>query len=85
MLFRLVACCNTLCCITRYFQEHQKRVMGTDGGENSFILIDRVKNPNAVTMSRTGGLLSHAGHIDGLKLTVRNAGRNITVWIYTFT
>jgi muramoyltetrapeptide carboxypeptidase LdcA involved in peptidoglycan recycling len=30
----------------------QKRVMGTDGGENSYVLIDRVKNPNGVVMSR---------------------------------
>jgi len=30
----------------------QKKVMGTDGGENSYILIDRVKNPNGVVMSR---------------------------------
>lgn len=30
----------------------QRRVMGTDGGENSYLLIDRVKNPNAVVMSR---------------------------------
>jgi len=30
----------------------QKKVMGTDGGENSFTLIDKVKNPNAVVMSR---------------------------------
>lgn len=30
----------------------QKKVMGTDGGENSYVLIDRVKNPNAVVMSR---------------------------------
>ncbi|CAE8704283.1 unnamed protein product, partial [Polarella glacialis] len=30
----------------------QKKIMGTDGGENSFVLIDRVKNPNAVVMSR---------------------------------
>jgi len=33
-------------------QDHQKKVMGTDGGENSFLLIDRVKSPNAVVMSR---------------------------------
>jgi len=32
--------------------QEQKKVMGTDGGENSFLLIDRVKNPNAVVMSR---------------------------------
>jgi len=30
----------------------QKRVMGTDGGPNTFILIDKVKNPSAVVMSR---------------------------------
>jgi len=30
----------------------QKKVMGTDGGENSYMLIDRVKNPNGVVMSR---------------------------------
>mmetsp|Transcript_77461 Transcript_77461/g.217219 ORF Transcript_77461/g.217219 Transcript_77461/m.217219 type:complete len:203 (+) Transcript_77461:65-673(+) len=30
----------------------QKRVMGTDGGENSFTLKDKVNNPNAVVMSR---------------------------------
>lgn len=30
----------------------QKKVMGTDGGQNSFVLIDRVTNPNAVVMSR---------------------------------
>jgi len=32
--------------------DEQKKVMGTDGGENSFLLIDRVKSPNAVVMSR---------------------------------
>jgi len=30
----------------------QRKVMGTDGGENSYLLIDRVKNPNGVVMSR---------------------------------
>mmetsp|Transcript_52874 Transcript_52874/g.149919 ORF Transcript_52874/g.149919 Transcript_52874/m.149919 type:complete len:87 (-) Transcript_52874:126-386(-) len=30
----------------------QKKVMGTDGGPNSFVLIDKVANPNAVVMSR---------------------------------
>lgn len=33
-------------------EDQQKKVMGTDGGENSFTLIDKVKNPNAVVMSR---------------------------------
>lgn len=33
-------------------ESDQRRVMGTDGGENSYLLIDRVKNPNAVVMSR---------------------------------
>jgi len=32
---------------------NQRKVMGTDGsGENSYLLIDRVKNPNGVVMSR---------------------------------
>mmetsp|Transcript_1664 Transcript_1664/g.3861 ORF Transcript_1664/g.3861 Transcript_1664/m.3861 type:complete len:92 (+) Transcript_1664:1002-1277(+) len=33
-------------------ESDQKKVMGTDGGENSYLLVDRVKNPNAVVMSR---------------------------------
>jgi len=33
-------------------ESDQKKVMGTDGGENSYMLIDRVKNPNGVVMSR---------------------------------
>jgi len=33
-------------------ERDQKKVMGTDGGENSYVLIDRVKNPNGVVMSR---------------------------------
>merc|ERR1712224_154788 len=33
-------------------ENDQKNVMGTDGGENSFMLIDRAKNPNGVVMSR---------------------------------
>mmetsp|Transcript_82 Transcript_82/g.221 ORF Transcript_82/g.221 Transcript_82/m.221 type:complete len:208 (+) Transcript_82:77-700(+) len=33
-------------------EEQQKKVMGTDGGENSFVLKDKVNNPNAVVMSR---------------------------------
>uniref|UniRef100_A0A7S4RVM9 Uncharacterized protein n=1 Tax=Alexandrium monilatum TaxID=311494 RepID=A0A7S4RVM9_9DINO len=33
-------------------ESKQRKVMGTDGGENSYLLIDRVKNPNAVVMSR---------------------------------
>jgi len=32
---------------------NQRKVMGTDGsGENNYLLIDRVKNPNGVVMSR---------------------------------
>merc|ERR1719296_24385 len=34
----------------------QKKVMGTDGGENGFLLIGRVKNPNAVVMTRIRNL-----------------------------
>lgn len=41
--------------------EHQKKVMGTDGGENSFMLIDRVKSPNAVVMSRVRKLETGPG------------------------
>lgn len=33
-------------------ESDQKRVMGTDGGENSYMLLDRVKSPNGVVMSR---------------------------------
>mmetsp|Transcript_131256 Transcript_131256/g.292854 ORF Transcript_131256/g.292854 Transcript_131256/m.292854 type:complete len:204 (-) Transcript_131256:57-668(-) len=33
-------------------EDNQKKVMGTDGGENSFVLKDKVMNPNAVVMSR---------------------------------
>lgn len=39
-------------------ESHQKKIMGTDGGENSFVLIDRVKNPNAVVTSRINKLLA---------------------------
>mmetsp|Transcript_51415 Transcript_51415/g.95098 ORF Transcript_51415/g.95098 Transcript_51415/m.95098 type:complete len:300 (-) Transcript_51415:105-1004(-) len=33
-------------------EEQQKKVMGTDGGQNSFLLVGRVDNPNGVVMSR---------------------------------
>jgi len=33
-------------------EQEQKTMMGTDGGKNSFVLIDRVRNPSAVVMSR---------------------------------
>mmetsp|Transcript_118781 Transcript_118781/g.236606 ORF Transcript_118781/g.236606 Transcript_118781/m.236606 type:complete len:358 (-) Transcript_118781:69-1142(-) len=34
-------------------EANQRKVMGTDGsGENSYLLVDRVKNPNGVVMSR---------------------------------
>lgn len=37
-------------------ESDQKRIMGTDGGENSFDLIGRVKNPNGVVTSRINKL-----------------------------
>lgn len=42
-------------------QADQKKVMGTDGGENSFLLLDRVKSPNAVVMSRIRKLEARNG------------------------
>lgn len=41
--------------------DEQKKVMGTDGGENSFLLVDRVKCPNAVVMSRIRRLEQQRG------------------------
>lgn len=38
--------------LERLNAEQQKKVMGTDGGENSFYLKDKVKSTNAVVMSR---------------------------------
>mmetsp|Transcript_117230 Transcript_117230/g.250522 ORF Transcript_117230/g.250522 Transcript_117230/m.250522 type:complete len:373 (-) Transcript_117230:106-1224(-) len=39
----------------------QKKVMGTDGGQNSYVLIDRVKNPNGVVMSRVRKIEAEMG------------------------
>eukprot|EP00928_Gymnodinium_smaydae_P089225 TRINITY_DN73214_c0_g1_i1.p1 TRINITY_DN73214_c0_g1~~TRINITY_DN73214_c0_g1_i1.p1 ORF type:complete len:361 (+),score=91.10 TRINITY_DN73214_c0_g1_i1:90-1172(+) len=43
---------RTVAALQELSEDHQKHVMGTDGGANTFVLIDKVKNPSAVVMSR---------------------------------
>lgn len=48
-----------VCASLRALKESdQKKIMGTDGGQNSFVLIDRVKNPNGVVTSRINKLMA---------------------------